>query len=290
MSLYDTGVMPYFEKYVREESEKVRDYGDYWSASSAGYCMRLNILKRLKVPKVPEIAETSEESQMVFQAGHMFHWWLQNITKESGLSIAQELELQDEDLLVRGHIDDLVLVTRTDRDPGGSVDVEEPHLILYDYKTANSSSFVYKMNSPMGYYHKMQLGTYLYMLRRKEKSNDGYGFNEFVYLTKELSEARILTIDKNSFMAWTPELKLHEVALFWTPALEKKVVQYWKTLEGYWKSKTLPACTCHLHDGGFMARRSKKGRIYNDYFFNETPCSNEWIEQFKDNQLKGWTL
>lgn len=34
----------------------------------------------------------------------------QTITKEAGISVAQELELQDEDLMVRGHIDDLVRI------------------------------------------------------------------------------------------------------------------------------------------------------------------------------------
>src|SRR3546814_4171368 len=91
--------------------------------------MRLNILRRLDVPKVPEITEDALRTQRVFECGHIFHEWAQRITKEAGLSIAQELELQDEDLMVRGHIDDLVLVKR-DEMRGTSQHKDTSYLIL----------------------------------------------------------------------------------------------------------------------------------------------------------------
>jgi hypothetical protein len=109
-TLFQTGVRPAIDDYLTKKSQEERDYGEYWSASSAGYCMRLNILRRLKVPKVAEIEEDALRTQRVFEAGHIFHEWAQRITKNTGLSIAQELELQDESMMVRGHIDDLVLV------------------------------------------------------------------------------------------------------------------------------------------------------------------------------------
>lgn len=123
-SLFDTGIRPLVDKYLAEQAAKERDYGDYWSASSAGYCMRLNIMRRLGVPRVPEIQEGWERTTRVFESGHIFHEWIQGITKNAGLSIASEVELQDEDLMIRGHFDDLVLV--------------DGNLILYDYKTAHS--------------------------------------------------------------------------------------------------------------------------------------------------------
>src|SRR4051812_41664222 len=104
-SLYDTGVRPILDNYLIEEAKKKRDYGKYWSASSAGYCMRRVIFERLGVPPVVEDAR----KQRVFSAGHIFHSWIQGITKAAGLSIAQEVELQDEDLMIRGHFDDLVV-------------------------------------------------------------------------------------------------------------------------------------------------------------------------------------
>lgn len=36
MSLFDSGIRPLVDKYLADEAAKVRDYGDYWSASSAG--------------------------------------------------------------------------------------------------------------------------------------------------------------------------------------------------------------------------------------------------------------
>lgn len=151
-SLFKTGIRPLVDEFLLKESEKVRDYGDYWSASSAGYCMRKVIFDRLKVPHVQTDADARK--QRVFTSGHIFHEWMQGLTKEAGLSIASELELKDEELMILGHFDDLV---------------ETEHgLILYDYKTVNSQAFKYKKDK-MSRYHTMQLGTYMYMLRKLAK-------------------------------------------------------------------------------------------------------------------------
>jgi hypothetical protein len=149
MSLFNTGIRPAIDAHLLKLSKERRDYGEYWSASSAGYCMRRVIFDRLGVPHVSEDAR----KQRVFTAGHVFHDWIQELTREAGLSIAQEVELQDEDLMVRGHFDDLVLVNG--------------NLILMDFKTVNSKSFTWakKTGGEMSYYHRMQLGTYMYMLR-----------------------------------------------------------------------------------------------------------------------------
>lgn len=258
MSLFDTGIRPAVDAYLKKKSEEQRDYGDYWSASSAGYCMRLNIMRRLGVPKVPELQDKDAQQTRVFEAGHIFHEWLQRITKDAGLSIASEVELQDEDLMIRGHFDDLCLV--------------DDNLVLYDYKTAHSASFNYKKNQDIGHYHKMQLGTYMYMLRKKP-INVVADQKNFMALG-QLSEARILSISKD-------DLRMDEKQLLWTPNLEKEVYSYWSTLNGYWKNKKLPNCTCDKFDGGFMAKRSKKGKFYNDFFYNEEPCSLEWYEKCK---------
>lgn len=260
MSLFETGIRPHLDHYLTVKSDEIRDYGEYWSASSAGYCMRLNILKRLRVPSVPEIAKDALRTQRVFEAGHIFHEWAQRITKNAGLSISQELELQDEDLMVRGHIDDLVMVNNK--------------MMLIDYKTANSQSFNYKRDE-IRYYHKMQLGTYLYMLRTEENMILGNDLS-----TENLAEGRILTISRD-------DLRMREHQLLWSNELQQEIQNYWITLNAYWREKALPPCTCHLRDGGFMARRSKKGKIYNDYFYQETPCAEAWV---KDKLPEGWVL
>jgi PD-(D/E)XK nuclease superfamily len=269
-NLFDTGIRPHLDHYLTVKSEEIRDYGDYWSASSAGYCMRLNILRRLRVPRVPEIIEDTMRTQRVFEAGHIFHEWAQRITKNAGLSIAQEVELQEESLMVRGHIDDLVIVN------------EQP-VMLIDYKTANSQAFNYKRDE-IGYYHKMQLGTYMYILRNggifEAKTDKGIkggviSHEGTIVPTHTLSEGRILTISKD-------DLRMREHQLLWSDELYEEIENYWLTLNGYWNRKELPACTCLEHDGGFMGRRSKKGKVYNDYFYNDAPCSLDWIAQFEE--------
>lgn len=270
MSLFDTGIRPVVDKWLLEKSKEVRDYGDYWSASSAGYCMRKNIFERLKVPYVKEDAR----KQRVFAVGDIFHQWMQDITKNAGLSIAQELELQDEELMIRGHIDDLVLVDEpivSNHTAGMVVSgnfVPKQHLILYDYKTQNSRAFSYKRDA-MSHYHKMQLGTYMYMLRKlnypiRAKYPDAKG--------SDLTEARILKISKD-------DLRMNEEQLLWTPGLEKEVVGYWRTLNGYWKAKKLPKCTCADYEGGFMAREA-----YNPYFMYNEPCSLQYYEEWKEGE------
>lgn len=244
--LYNTGVRKVIDDFLIAESEKVRDYGDYWSASSAGYCMRKLVYERLGIPKTKE---DDPRQQRVFSAGHIFHEWLQKLTKEAGVSVAQELELQDEKLMVRGHFDDLIKT--------------ESGLILYDYKTASSKSFNYKRE--VSHYHRMQVGTYLYMLRKKK----GIRVKE-----KDLSEGRVLILEKDT-------LRTKEFQVMWDKDLAIEVYQYWSTLNGYWKANKLPNCTCADYESGFMAKEA-----YNDYYYNGEPCSLELFNLWQESKKK----
>jgi hypothetical protein len=269
MSLYDTGIRPIIDQHLSEEAEKVRDYGDYWSASSAGYCYRRLIFQRLQIPEVSEDAR----KQRVFSSGHIFHEWIQKITKDSGLSIAQELELQDEELKIRGHVDDLILVPGfvnvgldTVVSPGDNF--RQPHLVLYDYKTAHSKWFEYAKSKPVSYYNRMQVGTYMYMLRQ---SNPQRISTNPPITTKELSEARVLKISKD-------DLRLFEYQILWDKELEGAVFTYWNNLDWAWRDYqtnwSLPECTCHKHENGFLAREK-----YNPYFYEGQPCSEAWLRK-----------
>lgn len=278
MSLFNSGIRPMIDAHLLNLAEKVRSYGDYWSASSAGYCMRRLIFERLGVPHVQK--EDDARKQRVFTAGHLFHNWIQSITRKSGLSIAQELELQDEELMIRGHIDDLVLappidkpLDKSDYHPApGKWTLPDPqqHLILYDYKTRNSRNFNFSKN--LSYYHKMQVGTYMYMLRNTEYIPDIN--NELKkYRFPGVTEARILNIEKDT-------LRMSEVQLLWSEDLEKEVLDYWTQLNGFWEAKKIPPCTCADHENGFMAKEA-----WNPYFYNGEPCSLELYKQFKEKKV-----
>lgn len=261
MSLFDTGIRPLIDNHLLEESRKVRDYGAYWSASSAGYCKRLLIMRKLGVPPVPEIEEAKARNQRVFTSGHIFHEWMQRLTKDAGISVAQELELQDEDLMIRGHFDDLVLI----KEP------VKQRLILYDYKTVNSQSFKYKKDK-ISHYHRMQLGTYMYMLIN-DKGMGAWPLDGVK--ATDLTEARILNISKD-------DLRMSEFQLFWDEELEHDVTTFWKSLNDAWKSRIMPPCTCRDVEGGFMGKRSSKGKVYNDFFWEDEPCSLKWYKLCKE--------
>ncbi len=280
MTIFDTGIRPAIDAYLQKKSEEKRSYGQYWSASSAGYCMRKLIFERLGVPPVEK--DTDARKQRVFTAGHIFHEWVQRITKDTGLSVAQELELQDEELKVRGHIDDLVLIADstitypvyTDKGKVGDETVTvhtgadiatedaQQRLILYDYKTQNSNAFTWQKDRPASYYHTMQVGTYMYMLRQTAQT------------WNSVKEARILKISKD-------DLRMAENQILWTPELEATVKLYWDTLNGYWAAQKIPACSCHVHENGFLAKQE-----YNPYFFNGEPCSIELYQQWKLSKEK----
>jgi hypothetical protein len=241
-NLFKTGIRPVIDAHLAKLAEERRDYGDYWSASSAGYCNRRLIMERLNIPPT---SGDDPRKQRVFSAGDVFHEWLQRITKDAGLSIGQELELQDEDLMVRGHIDDLIVLN--------------DKLILYDYKSTHSKGFTASRLREVSHYHRMQVGTYMYMLRQKEVWAGVVG-------DKRLSEARILKISKD-------DLRMAEHQVLYTPALEKEVVGYWRTLNGYWRKQVVPDCTCDKYENGFLAREA-----FNPFWYQGQPCSLKWFK------------
>lgn len=254
--LFASGIRPAIDEYLLKLASEKRSYGEYWSASSAGYCHRKLIFERLGVPHVNE---DDPRLQRVFSAGHIFHSWIQKLTREAGISIAQETELKDEQLKVIGHFDDLVSVG--------------DKLILYDYKTVNSRSFMWARThgNEMSWYHRLQLATYMYMLRKLDYREPGFPeFDDKTFKYKDhdltnLTEARILKIEKDSLM-------IDEQQLLGTPELEQQVLKYWTELNQAWKSKIMPPCTCADHENGFMAKEK-----YNPFFYKDSPCSLDWF-------------
>ncbi len=258
-TLFSTGIRPVIDEHLRELAQEKRDYGDYWSASSAGYCMRKVMYDRMKVPYTSE----DDRKQRIFTAGHIFHAWIQGLTDDAKVSVAQEGELIDDTIMVKGNFDDLVFC--------------DGDLLVYDYKTQNSRAFTWDKKSGRGmkYTHMMQVGTYLWMMRHNPEFQlkvvrilAARGIKISVPEVKDnLNEARILKISKD-------DLRMAEEQLMYTPELQEQVKGYWWKLNALWATGTLPECTCADHDGGFMAKEA-----YNPYFYDGKPCSAEWLEK-----------
>jgi hypothetical protein len=183
--------------------------------------------------------------------------------------------------MVRGHIDDLILITEHGvyEEDGMAVKDEKQHLILYDYKTQNSRAFTYQKGKPMSYYHKMQLGTYMYMLRSYKKGGDEPNILWNIKGLSGLTEARILKISKD-------DLRMDENELLWSLDLEVEIRTYWMDLRKAWldyqETGKLPDCTCADHEGGFLAKEA-----YNPYFFEGEPCSLQYYQDWKaENAVK----
>lgn len=262
--LYDSGVRKAIDDYLLEESKKVRNYNGFFSGSRAGYCQRLIMFEMLGVPPVLEDAR----KQRIFSAGHTFHNWIQEITRKANLSLAQEWRLEDDSINVRGHFDDLIKIDK--------------ETILYDYKTKNSGWFTRYKHQEISHFYKMQLATYIYIINRILAGKDGARIykpvgDEYVLANedlkeimkgRELHEGRALGISKD-------DLRTAEHGFVYNPALEKQVFEYWSTLNGYWKAKTMPRCTCADYEGGFMANEK-----WNPYYFGGEPCSLKYLNRW----------
>ena len=112
---------------------------------------------------------------------------------------------------------------------------------------------------------------------RRSKRHDGVVFLESLLALAVISFAVIYF-----YHGSLQFLMMSEQQLLWTPALEKAVVEYWRTLNGYWNNKKLPSCTCANHENGFMA-----GPKYNPYYYNGEPCSLEYLKKFPE-LIKAW--
>lgn len=296
-TIYERGPIYFIDRFFDEKKQD--DYPDYWRGSSAGMCMRRVMFQRLGVPPALYSQEKRDEHSRktrVFQAGHIFHEFLQRVTRDAGISLNQEIELRHNGLSVRGHYDDLLLIT--DR------------LILVDYKSQHSMSFHWakKFKRPMSLYHRLQLGTYLYILQciaRGDKdavalSLDEHGeytvdITEQIHLelkAKPLKEGRIVLVSKD-------DLSTRQEKLLWNPGLEKEVTQYWKSLEGYWVNKTIPRCTCDETSRDPDQKPTKNNPLglgwaatekYNDFYYEGEPCSLKWYEMWRDNKLPEFSV
>ena len=186
------------DNYIRNKPN-FRD-NSFWHGSDAGMCARKRTYKRQGLS-----GEAFDDRTLrVFEVGHMFHFWLQDLLNKQRVLLSCEEELKDTELNYLGHYDALVKI--------------DDRLILYDFKTVNSMAFQYYMREGFPPYHKMQLASYCYFLRRQ---------------FPELTEMRMLYVSKD-------DLRVEEVEIPYTQELEDKVLKELEILNKNWEKGELP--------------------------------------------------
>lgn len=111
--------------YIAEKRVKNIRHHDKFRVSDAGRCHLMRYWKRQRKP-VSDVPDS--RTQRVFEAGHVFHVWLQDLLQEKDLLIVREKEVEDSHRI--GHIDAIVM--------------DGEARILYDFKTVHSRKFHYK--------------------------------------------------------------------------------------------------------------------------------------------------
>jgi CRISPR/Cas system-associated exonuclease Cas4 (RecB family) len=186
------------DAYITEKrAEQIRSH-EKFRVSDAGRCHLMRYWKRQGKPLTDE---PDARTQRVFEVGHVFHVWLQDLLKEKGLLIEREKEVEDIHRI--GHVDAIIQ--------------NEQGLILYDFKTVHSKKFHYKRkegNNGDIHYH-MQAYTYAMMLP--------FG----------VADIRIAYISKD-------DLCIEEVSVMDTDDISEYVQQDWHTLVSAWNAKLEP--------------------------------------------------
>lgn len=184
-----------------ERAKKIRD-NSYWHGSDMGICPRKRFFKRQGIGG----EEFDERTKRVFKVGEIFHEWLQELLKQQGVLLSCEEELKDDKLNYKGHYDALV-------------SFENDHLILYDFKTVNSMAFSYWEKGGFPEYHKSQLMSYIYFLRKQK--------------FPLLEEGRMFYISKDDF-------RVVEIPVLFNDEWEKKTEDELILLNNYWERGELP--------------------------------------------------
>ena len=148
------------DEYILEKREtQVRDNSKF-RVSDAGRCRLMRYWKRQGKPFTDE---PDERTLRVFEVGHVFHNWLQDLLELQGTLAGREIRVEDIHRI--GHIDALVL-------PEGGP------LVLYDFKTVNSRKFSYLSAEADRHYH-FQAATYALLLPL------GVGSIRIAYVSKD---------------------------------------------------------------------------------------------------------
>jgi len=200
-----------------EEDSKVPS--KFWKASELGLCMRKAIFRRLGVKGAPLTARELK----TMKAGELFHKFMQELTKKTGISVEQEMFLEDEELEYRGKIDDIVKLGNT--------------LYVFEYKSEHSKSFDWRKKSEekISKHHIIQGMSYLHFLIKKYKGKTNYG---------DIKKVRWIYISKD-------DMRMDELEIEYTKEWGEFIENILKSLSDSLKKKKLPKPIDFIRDKEF---------------------------------------
>lgn len=186
------------DEYIATMRAEQISHHDKFRVSDAGRCHLMRYWKRQGKPFSDE---PDARTQRVFEVGHVFHVWLQDLLDKKGFLIEREKEVEDIHRI--GHVDAIIQT--------------EQGLILYDFKTVHSRKFHHKRkegNNGDIHYH-MQAYTYATMLP--------FG----------VADIKIAYISKD-------DLCIEEVSVMNTDDIYEYVMQDWHVLIDAWYMQEEP--------------------------------------------------
>lgn len=230
-------VIDVIQKESAEERAKVTGQGiTGWRSSGLGTCMRGRFLNRL-LSGTGIKPEFDPRTLSIFEMGNQIEDWLMSkLAKQTQYSVTQQIELYDPELNLSGHLD-AYLFDESDYDSTHDVENGIHREYICECKSKNSASFKY-MKDGAQVHHKMQLHSYLYMMRKYGgKVIDpvtGAVVKEIAPRGGLLRQGCILYISKD-------DMKMAEYPVF---AEDAELEAMWKfeinTLNKCWEEKTAP--------------------------------------------------
>jgi hypothetical protein len=202
-----------------------------WRSSGLGTCMRGRYLDRL-LSGTGIKPEHDPRTLRVFEIGNQVEDWLMNsLKKQNQYQLYQQVELEDSEYNLTGHLDGYLVENPTEKIVEGGDLAKET---IVECKSKNSKAFWYmdKKGEGAQVHHKMQLHTYLYMMNKHGgKLPDG---TVIPPRSGKLTEGRILYVSKDDMAMLEYPVYLNDTEL------EKMWKYELDTLNRCWKDRTAP--------------------------------------------------
>jgi len=185
-------------QYLKEQEATPHTASGKFSCGDAKRCHTYRYKKR---QGTEALGAFDDRTLRVFEVGHIFHKWVQDILSKKGVLLASEVRVEDEH---RAGIIDAIVQS-------------DGKVILYDLKTVHSGKFTYLKKEDDLHYH-YQAATYTSM------------YHKNYYRDFEIDETRICYISKD-------DLRIKEVPVLVTP---QQLNEDWLPLIVAWDMKQEP--------------------------------------------------